>query len=370
MAESVFNRRLAAAGAVAALAILSGCASAPPQRAVAYGGPYTGADGLYHRDQVHDVRPGLPFERQAPIPAAFYGVEGARLAHLIYDDATAERLDGVCEPQVTLRRGETMDDIAQYCDAPLKGLIAYNPMVRHARDVFAGEAIDLGPYSRLAATSMSTFSDIWYIPQEGDSIETIAARYDTTASAIAVLNPDIDWTAALPVDAFVRIPVGAPASAAPGRDIRNNIAPSSDYGASPAYGSTGDANAQAPYNMTPSRKPDLSSSVRPNLLRVDRLAVSPGSRVTVSGSNLPPNREVTIYRGSNGRDMEAVRTVRTDSEGNFSQSVRVRKSSDLGGVIFKATDEDGRSLQSPRVGVHGIDASDEPEEEDDEVEDY
>lgn len=370
MAEFVRNRRLAAVGAVAAIAILSGCASAPPPgRVVAYGGPYTGADRLYNRDQIDDVRPGLPFERQAPIATAFHGVEGARLAHLIYDDATAERLDGVCEPRVTLRRGETLEDIAQYCDAPLKGLINYNPMVRHARDVFAGEAIELGRYSRLAATSLSTFSDTWYIPQEGDTIETIAARYGTTVWDIAILNPEIDWTAPLPIDSFVRVRGSAPA-AKPAADsgVSNAVESSSDYGAYRSEGSSGAANAQAPYNLTPSQKPALSSGAAPDLLSVDRLAVNPGGRVTVSGSKLPPNRDVTIYRGTNGRDMEAVRTVRTDSEGNFSQSVRVRKSSDLGGVIFKATvDESGKSLQSPRVGVHGIDGSAESGEED---EDY
>ncbi len=368
MAEFVRNRRLAAVCAVAALAILTGCASAPTPRAVAYGGPYTGADRLYDRHHVHDVRPGLPFERQAPIPTAFQGVEGARLAHLIYDDATAEKLDGVCESQVTLRRGETMNDIAQYCDAPLKGLIAYNPMIRHARDVFDGEAIELGPYARLAATNMSTFSDVWYIPQEGDTIETIAARYDATVWDIANLNPEIDWTAPLPIDAFVRVPASSPAAApAPARDISNTVGPSSDAGAYQGDGSSAAATAQAPYNLTPSQKPSLSSGATPNLLKVDRLAVNPGGRVTVSGANLPPNQEITIYRGTNGRDMEAVRSVRTDSSGSFSQSVRVKKSSDLGGVIFKATvGEGGNSLQSPRVGVHGIDASAPPEEQENE----
>ncbi|MEX0644642.1 MAG: LysM domain-containing protein [Parvularculaceae bacterium] len=388
MAEFVRNRRLAAVGAVAAIVVLSGCASAPPpQRPVAYGGPYTGAERLYEREKIVDIRdqmrgrfiddvsdvvPGMPFVRQQPIATAFYGVEGARLAHLIYDDGTAERLDGVCEQHVTLRLGETMDDIAQYCDAPLKGLIAYNPMVRHARDVFAGEAIDLGPYSRLAATNLSTFSDTWYIPQEGDTIETIAARFDTSIEAISILNPDLVLKFELPYDAFVRIPVKAPAGApAPARDITNTVEPSSAYGSTPGYGSTGEADAQAPYRLTPSKKPGLSSEAAPNLLKVDRLAVNPGGRVTVSGSSLPPNRDVTIYRGTNGRDMEAVSTVRTDSEGNFSQSVRVRKSSDLGGVIFKATvDENGKSLQSPRVGVHGIDASADPEEEEFDDEDY
>ena len=113
--------------------------------------------------------------------------------------------------------------------------------------------------------------------------------------------------------------------------------------------------AVMPYNLKPTPDPSPSAENAPASLSVDRRVVKPGGAVMVSGTKLPPNAEVSIYSGSNGREMNYVTTVHTDAEGTFSQSVPAKGASDLGGVIFKATVSDtGEELQSPRVGVDKI----------------
>ncbi|MGE0410170.1 MAG: LysM domain-containing protein [Amphiplicatus sp.] len=347
------QKPILAASAVAAAALAAGCAS---YERYGFVDPYTGAERLYERDHVHDMRPVAYVKVEDPAPAAYYGIEGARLAHLVYDEGEAERLDGVCPEHFRILRGETLADIAQYCDAPVATLIAYNPSLRYAGDIVEGQIVTLPrAYARLADVGIADAANVWHMLETGDTAEEIAARYNVRVEDVINLNPEIDWRA-VPAGGFVRVPVSAPPApassvAGPRGRIDNGYRYPSGDGAGWSSGAAAAVASVMPYNLQPTRKPRGLQSDAPGLLTVDRKTVAPGGKVTVSAVGLPANREVTIYSGSNGRDLEAVKTARTDSSGAFSEPVRVGGWADLGGVIFKAEIDGGASLQSPRVGV-------------------
>jgi hypothetical protein len=63
--------------------------------------------------------------------------------------------------------------------------------------------------------------------------------------------------------------------------------------------------------------------------------------------------------------MKEVARVTADENGEATASIKVKRKSDMGGVIFKAVPESsGEALYSDRVGVVKLDESDENEIED------
>jgi hypothetical protein len=109
----------------AALALLAaGCVSEQPQQyqsaAIA---PY-GAETLYHTNHVDDQRPSWGAMAQGSrlaqqmqganeMAVAFRGVEGARLAHQLYGEVEAEKVDGNCGPLAKIENGETKKQLSQ-----------------------------------------------------------------------------------------------------------------------------------------------------------------------------------------------------------------------------------------------------------------
>ena len=64
------------------------------------------------------------------------GIADARAVHYRYSDRVAEQFDGNCEHHVSIHSGETLSDIAEYCDVPVRALIAENPDIDpHAMEV-------------------------------------------------------------------------------------------------------------------------------------------------------------------------------------------------------------------------------------------
>jgi hypothetical protein len=105
-----------------------------------------------------------------------------------------------------------------------------------------------------------------------------------------------------------------------------------------------------PYQMTPAQEAAEKQAPR-KLLMINKRVVGAGEQVTVTGEGLPADREVSIYRGPNGNEMQFVGTVRTDSNGTFSEDFEVTGDNG-GGIIFQAAVEGGTRLQSPRVTSH------------------
>lgn len=373
----------AALGTAALFVLAAGCTtaggSAPAYRTSAY---YTGADRLYRDDFVKNTRPhsaaaeAAPFYAGAPVAAprslaAFDGIAGARLAHELYPRQIAEQLDGACEPNVKLLKGETLYDVEELCDVSLYRILAFNPRIRSARHVRGGATIELpqNPQPERAAFFAETFGStgqtfigaVAYVVQPGDSLNTIAGRHLVSAAAVANANPSIDWRAT-PVGQTIWIPasggnqiVGAPSLVAPipQPDATTGSLPY-DFGGHSGSGSGAayDVTGIMPYVMTPAQRAAESAAPR-SLLRINRSTVEPGGEVTVSGVDLPKNAEVSLYGGANGSQLKYLTTVRTDDNGSFSETVTITSEANTGGVIFEATvegDADER-YQSPRVGV-------------------
>jgi LysM repeat protein len=369
-------------GAGSALALAAGCATTAP-RDYADNGPvyssphYTGPDRLYRDNFVRNTRPfdGAVSEpqyaaapRQAPAITAvsFDGIEGARRAHEMFPESQAERLDGACERFVKITRDETLYDVERLCDVPVSILLAYNPGVRNARHVGAGDVIEVPQVynpERAAYVASIVGADgagthvpaVAYVVQPGETLNEIAARHLVSAAAVANANPTVDWpliragaTVWIPSANGVAAPVGANIPVKPSAPVTGGL-PYDFKGGSHAGGSglTYDVTTVMPYQMTPAQQAAESEAPR-GLLMINRRTASPGEEVTVTGENLPKNAEVSLYSGPNGSQLKFVKNVTTDANGRFSESVTV--SGDAGGIIFQATSGDER-LQSPRVGV-------------------
>jgi LysM repeat protein len=375
-----------ALGAASVLALAAGCTTTNSSR-VAYGSSDyaraprdTGPDRLYRNDFVRNTRPET---RQvelalAPAPspayaqysppaygpspltlASFDGIEGARRAHQMFPSAQAEQLDGACERNVKIARYENLYDVEQLCDVKVSVLLAYNPNIRDARHIGEGVLIEVPEtynperiaYVRsvLAAQpgQASHIATVAYVVQPGDTLNDIAARHLVSAAAVANVNPQTDWRY-LQVGATVWIPSSS--SVAPGQPLGASTPAHSSGGpvtggmpynfngaGSGAGGVAYDVSTVMPYHMTPAQQASEKEGAR-KLLMINKRVVAPGEEVTITGENLPANRN----------QMEFVGTVQTDSNGAFSQSFPVTGDTG-GGVIFQAAVDGEKRLQSPRV---------------------
>jgi len=150
--------RLIATAGVAALG-LGACASEgyyndpyaydTTYRSDAYAAAPRAADGYadrrYDGDRVlrGPTYPDRYDDRNGRLPATaneYVGIDGARLAHRRFRDGRAEQLDGRCEEKVYLGRGETLSDIAEYCDTPVVALMDANN-IRNPNRLAAGQPL-------------------------------------------------------------------------------------------------------------------------------------------------------------------------------------------------------------------------------------
>ncbi len=365
-------------GAVAsllALAAAAGCATAPDRYADASGGyynpSYPDADRIFRNGYVDATRPlsaaHAAMAVDARTLAAYEGIEGARLAHQVYAEAQAERLDGACERYVKILRGETLYDIASLCDVPVYMLMDYNPSVDSPRHVFDGQTIEV-PYllngDRLAYAQEAGLINVAasYVVQPGDTLTSIAAAHLAPAYSIADLNPEVDWRA-LPIGAKILIPAEPAALSVPGTPRAKPISSylgDGDFSGDRSWRRRGEGHVSEieklmPYKLKPIGAEEATANDFGGMLTVDRAIVSPGQRVSVSAAGLPANALVTISRGPNRAELRAVETVRTGPDGTLNADVRVPRRADMGGVVITATvDGTGETLYSERVGVLGV----------------
>ncbi len=338
-----------AALAAASLALLAGCAATggydssydaarADHPSTMSGGQYAPGDRLFrgrHLDEIHPRDTTLEEARLKHL-ADFQGIEGARLAHRLYA-SHAEELDGACEAQVKVAQGETLWDISELCDVSIFVISDVNPAVAPASDLREGQILNIPhanvmtptdfPSSRLGANRVSygdggvdslPLSPILKSPsvyhvQAGDSLTEIASTHSVSAATLANLNPDVDWRF-MPVGAAILIPA---------QRIENK--------------------AYVPSVKKPSVK-------RSDILEINRTAVKPGSEVRLAARGLTPLTTVSVYRGPNRRQMELVGEFVTNEAGELYADARIKKSSNLGGVVFAAAVGDDY-LYSPRVNV-------------------
>lgn len=374
MVRSVLLSGLSAA-ALTACASTYETASRDPY-AAAY---YTGAEQLYAADiRAAQFPPMQRSENGAPLEMVSYeGINGARRAHQLYSRADAEALDGRCEQFIEPAATETLDLIADLCDVPLETLVAYNPDVKNISYAERVVTIEIpggkvNPSGTFAASDALTSL---YEVQEGDTLSSIAYRLNVSASSIANANPDIAWTTLSPGQVLQR-PIAATAPAYAGPGPYTAPADSGWQGWSgnrpgAAAGGAGSDVRHAPYTLRPTRPFAGRDPGTPEdaYLVVDKPAVRAGDRVRVT-ARAKPGEEVTFYSGdaldrptdSEKDRMKEVARVTADDNGEATASIRVKRKSDMGGVIFKAVPESsGEAVYSDRVGVVKLDDAGEDE---------
>ncbi|MCQ8185672.1 LysM peptidoglycan-binding domain-containing protein [Parvularcula maris] len=212
--------------------VLAACTTAPRDEAVVEiirGEEAVVPAGLgYDRYQV-----GMAGDRYGPSPVgyqpsgtggSYQGFAAAREAHRLYDEITAEGMDGGCEPVVSVSYGDTLSDVAEYCDTPVAALLAANPSIRSPHHLRAGQRVAIprvrgNVYEGMRSAALPirrapvipaayTGDTMRYVVRYGDTISEIAARYGTSTGAILALNPLIDPYALQPGDKLL-LPAGA-----------------------------------------------------------------------------------------------------------------------------------------------------------------
>lgn len=355
---------VSAAGA----AVLSGCATTYEAGRDPYAATtYTGAEQLYAADlRARQFPPAQRSENGTPLEmASFEGIEGARRAHQLYARAEAEALDGRCERFIEPAATETLAMIADLCDVPLETLVAFNPDVKNISYAERVVTVEI-PGGKVRPSGTFAASDALaglYEVKDGDSLDTIAYRLNVSASALANTNPDVSWTTLTPgqllqkpvsttAPAYAAAPYTAPA------DTRWQGWTGNRPGAA-AGGAAGDVR-HAPYTLRPTRPfagRDTGVPERAYLV-VDKPAVKAGERVRVT-ARARPGEEVTFYSGDTARSASReVARVRADENGEATASIRVKRKSNMGGVIFKAVPgASGEAVYSDRIGVVNLDSA-------------
>lgn len=377
--------KFSAVASLLALAAAAGCATTPDRYADAsgayYNPSYPDADRIFRNGYVDATRPLSSAHAAAAVDArtlaAYEGIEGARLAHQVYAEAQAEKLDGACERYVKIVQSETLYDIASLCDVPVYMLMDYNPSIDSPRHVFDGQTVEV-PYlvngDRLAYAQEAGLINAaaTYVVQPGDTLSSIAASHLAPAYSIADLNPEVDWRA-LPIGAQILIPAEPGALGVPGTPRAKPISSylgDGDFSGDRSWrrgrgrGHTSEIEKLMPYKLKPVGAEEAAAADFGGMLAVDKTIVSPGQRVYVSASGLPANSLVTISRGANRAELRAVETVRTGPDGTLNAGVRVPRRADMGGVVITATiDRTGETLYSERVGVLGVEDEEALEED-------
>lgn len=294
---------------VAAAALVAGCASDP------YDTTYVG-DPVY---SVYDERSdyagrAYPVEEARYAPAyqtnarSYGGVNGARVAHRLYGDARAERVDGDCERVVYIERGETLSDIAEYCDVPVAAIIDANPDLLNPRYVSVGERIVVPgvrgnvydgaalSYRNVAYTEdylpggslqRTGSGDLFYTIRRGDTLAELSYRYDIPLREIYRANSGLN-PRELQVGQRVLLPAYA-ATAPARRDAR-------PYAYDPEL---------APLvSITPARGP-LDGEIR------------------VLGENFYQGQKVTVLVGGDRNNMRELTIVETDGDGRIDEVIEL-----------------------------------------------
>lgn len=96
------------------------------------------------------------------------------------------RASGDCGGSYTVQRGDYLRKIARLCETTLAALERANPDIKNPNRIYPGQVIQLPG----ALLSGSGSTDI-YIVQSGDTLNKLAARFDTTVEKLLDLNDEI-----------------------------------------------------------------------------------------------------------------------------------------------------------------------------------
>jgi LysM repeat protein len=158
------------------------------------------------------VAAGTGRARAAPYGSA--SPVGPMLRHLTVLAAALLLLPGVQAAEIVVKEGDTLSELAERHGVSTETLMRLNDLEDPSR-IEVGQTLRLGPGGGDGSGGSSSGA-AEHVVQEGDTLSAIAARYDTTTSALASLN-DIDDDDLLQVGDRLRLPGGPrsePAAAA------------------------------------------------------------------------------------------------------------------------------------------------------------
>ncbi len=238
------------------------------------------------------------------------GIEAARIAHRRYSKAQAELLDGDCESTVYIQRGETLSDIAEYCDVPVASLIRANN-IRNVRNVAAGQQLHVpnvrgniyeGSYRyayqddryRDASYRDDYVEASWvedyqgretYRIRRGDTLAEIAWRFDVPLRTLFRQNPGIQ-PRELQVGQRIYLPEYARTSPRD-RERRDYVY----YQDEPPL-----------FSISPARGPR-------------------DGKIRLIGDNFRQGEKVTVYFGDNRDRLAQLKIVQADGDGRINEIV-------------------------------------------------
>ncbi|WP_411816625.1 LysM peptidoglycan-binding domain-containing protein [Hyphococcus sp. DH-69] len=238
---------------------------------------------------------------------SFDGINGARVAHRLYSDARAERVDGDCEMRVNIERGETLSDIAEYCDVPVAAIIDANPHIRNPRSVSAGEILRIpnvrgnvyegsrryrnidysDDYVEAGVIETDRRNRDYYVVRRGDTLGEIARQFDVSLREIRRLNGRID-PYALQVGQRIYLP---------------------DYA-----------------RKAPSERPRrdyVHYENEPPLVSISPALGPRDGKIRVIGENFRQGEQVTVFFGQDRDSLTKLKIVETDGDGRIDEYVRL-----------------------------------------------
>lgn len=283
------------AGAVSALAIMAAsCASH------AGDGRNYGETGKYQPVNTCEAAPAR-YENGS-------GIEAAREAHRRFSSDRAEQLDGNCESRVAVNKGETLSNIAEFCDVSVSSLLDRNPQIHDANRVFINEPVFIPTASanvyandprgrqygnaqyldnNLRTSALGRAGDRdYYVVKRGDTLAQIARRDNASLDDIVRFNPTLQ-PRHLAIGERVYLPAYSVRSTPAGDNRRRD----------------------APYNTN-----------------APRISISPehGTRaddIRLVGDYFRHGEQVSMLYGDKPDSLVPIRTIQADSSGRIDERV-------------------------------------------------
>ncbi|WOI54789.1 LysM domain-containing protein [Parvularcula sp. LCG005] len=274
-------------------------------------------DASYTPDQYGANPPGVPthYDGNRADRDQFRGIDGARAAHIRYSDGYAEQVDGDCERVVTVQTGDTLSDIAEYCDVPVTALMDANPKIYNPHRLTRGERLEIPPVKGnvYAGTSLARSQPVSYRTdyvsnryadeydtdgyrvRRGDTIAKISDRYNVSTRTLLRLNPGVD-PYRLRVGEYIQIP------------------DHDDYRAVRRGDHDGQTVTVVSEDRAGNYEPIVSITPRRGLVDKDIQLVAKG---------FPPHADVLLYAGRDDGNMRQIRDLQADRYGRINTTVRL-----------------------------------------------
>ncbi|WP_428407059.1 LysM peptidoglycan-binding domain-containing protein [Hyphococcus sp.] len=310
------SRLLFKTAAVSLLALSAACASNDRQY---YSDYRAGQDSYYDTVYDNNYYSRTSYTDRTDYKPGDHGIDAARDAHRRYGERRAEQLDGNCEQSVTIYRGETLSDIAEYCDVPVEAIIRANHQIRNPRSVSAGETLYIpavkGEVYEGAAYRTRTASDDRYYNyayrddfsgdyaeanwiekyedrdiyriRHGDTLAEIAWRFDVPLYTLYRLNPSVE-PRRLEVGQLIYLPDYARTSPRD-RERRDYVY----YQDAPPL-----------ISISPARGPR-------------------DGKIRVIGDNFRQGEKVTVFFGDDRNNLTKLKIVETDGDGRINEIVNL-----------------------------------------------